>query len=94
MEHAEEDHSPNTKEGPLSLPSKEILRDIARKQEERAREIRERRRRESLTSAEQDGEEKRKTNAAKVIQRNYRGHRERRALEGCGLSTSTRWLEV
>lgn len=32
--------------------------------------------------------------AAQVIQRNYRGYRERRQLKGIGLSASTRWSEV
>jgi len=37
-------------------------------------------------------EERRK--AAGIIQRNYRGHRERRMLEGMSLDPSTRWLEA
>jgi hypothetical protein len=32
--------------------------------------------------------------AAALIQRNYRGYRERRQLEGFGLSASTRWKEA
>lgn len=32
--------------------------------------------------------------AAEPIQRNYRGYRERRQLQGLGLDPSTRWLEV
>lgn len=32
--------------------------------------------------------------AAQMIQRNYRGYRERRQLEGMGLDASTRWSEV
>jgi hypothetical protein len=35
-----------------------------------------------------------RTHAATIIQRNYRGHRDRRALKGHGLDPSTRWLEV
>jgi hypothetical protein len=32
--------------------------------------------------------------AAQLIQKNYRGYRERRQLEGMGLDPSTRWVEV
>ena len=32
--------------------------------------------------------------AAQMIQRNYRGYRERRQLAGMGLDPSTRWMEV
>ena len=32
--------------------------------------------------------------AARVLQRTYRGHRERRQLKGLGLDPSTRWTEV
>lgn len=98
MEHADpstpKPHAQNT----LSLPAPEVLREIARKQEERAKAIRERRAREGVPVQDgddaKDGGGERRTNAAKMIQRNYRGHRERRALEGYGLSPSTRWLEV
>lgn len=98
MEHAEASTSKPHAQNTLSLPSQEVLREIARKQEERAKAIRERRAREGVPvqedGAQQDGEGERRANAAKMIQRNYRGHRERRALEGYGLSPSTRWLEV
>jgi hypothetical protein len=32
--------------------------------------------------------------AAQLIQRNYRGYRERRQLKGIGLDASARWAEV
>jgi hypothetical protein len=32
--------------------------------------------------------------AATMIQRNYRGYRERRQLQGMGLDASARWAEV
>jgi len=32
--------------------------------------------------------------AAQMIQRNYRGYRERRQLQGMGLDASARWAEV
>ncbi|EME79650.1 uncharacterized protein MYCFIDRAFT_156905 [Pseudocercospora fijiensis CIRAD86] len=70
---------------PLDLPPPEQLREIERKQNERAAEIRARRRRESVVDE--------RTKAAEVIQRTYKGHRDRRALKGYGLDSSTRWLE-
>lgn len=39
-----------------------------------------------------DNEEQKR--AAQMIQRNYRGYRERRQLEGMGLDASARWAEV
>ena len=44
------------------------------------------------TNLNMTSEERRK--AAKIIQRNYRGHRERRALDGMSLDPSTRWVEA
>jgi hypothetical protein len=38
-----------------------------------------------------DGEQQK---AAQMIQRNYRGYRERRQLQGIGLDASARWAEV
>ena len=35
-----------------------------------------------------------RVDAAKIIQRNYRGHRVRRELQGLNLDPSTRWVEV
>jgi hypothetical protein len=34
------------------------------------------------------------TDAAQMIQRNYRGYRERRQLKGFGLDATARWHEV
>ena len=70
----------------LTLPPLEVLWDIAAKQDAKAQEI-EARRKNQKPSDERD-------NAAKLIQKNYRGYRERRALEGHGLDSSTRWMEV
>jgi hypothetical protein len=39
-------------------------------------------------------EDKEQEEAAQLIQRNYRGYRERRQLEGMGLDASSRWVEV
>ena len=75
------------KHEPLTIPPPEVLRDIERKQAERRKEILERRRK-------QDSHLDDEAKAARVIQRHYRGHRERRATKGYGLDPSTRWLEV
>jgi len=42
-------------------------------------------------AAKSRGEEE---EAARKIQRNYRGYRERRQLKGIGLDASARWAEV
>lgn len=39
-------------------------------------------------------EQKQQERAAQMIQRNYRGYRERRQLEGIGLDANARWSEV
>lgn len=70
----------------LALPSPEKLREIARRQDERALEIRAKRQRASTIDE--------RTNAAQIIQRHYRGHQTRRELKGYALDPSTRWLEV
>lgn len=72
---------------PLALPSPERLREIAAKQDERAKEIRARRAQQAQGLSDE-------SQAAQVIQKNYRGHRDRRALQGYGLDPGTRWLEV
>lgn len=43
-------------------------------------------------TAKMDSEEREK--AAQLIQRNYRGYRARRQLQGIGLDASARWAEV
>ncbi|KAH7399642.1 hypothetical protein BKA66DRAFT_452265 [Pyrenochaeta sp. MPI-SDFR-AT-0127] len=43
----------------------------------------------SVESGDQEQEQ-----AAQMIQRNYRGYRERRQLKGIGLDASARWAEV
>lgn len=67
------------------LPSPQVLADIGTKQDARARELRAAR----AAKLQLDEEE-----AARVIQRNYRGYRERRQLKGMSLDPSSRWLEV
>lgn len=39
-------------------------------------------------------EHKQKEEAAQMIQKHYRGYRERRQLQGMGLDATTRWVEV
>ena len=81
---------------PLALPSVEVLREIERKQRLRAEEIRERRRKQREKNKDAGGEDDdgKRSDAATVIQRNFRGHRCRRALKGYGLDPSTRWMEA
>ncbi|KAK8181882.1 uncharacterized protein BKA78DRAFT_326942 [Phyllosticta capitalensis] len=66
----------------LPVPPKEQLRAIAKAQDEKHH---------ALRAKGDHGEEE---VAAKLIQRNYRGYRERRQLEGLRLDASTRWIEV
>ncbi len=70
----------------LALPPPEVLREIEKRQNAKAKEIQERRK-QARPQSEQDA-------AAAVIQRNYRGYRTRRALEGYGLDPNARWIEV
>lgn len=74
-----------TAKDPFQLPSIEVLREIEQKQNERAKAIRAKRR-----EVSQDE----RSAAAEIIQRNYRGHRERRAIKGLALDSGTRWMEV
>jgi hypothetical protein len=80
---------------PLTLPSPDVLAEIARKQDARAAEIRSARaaRRHSKEGGSVS-EEQNRNNAAMLIQRNYRGHRTRRAMQGRGLDPSVRWIEA
>jgi hypothetical protein len=45
------------------------------------------------SNAPPDGDQEQK-DAAQMIQRNYRGYRERRQLKGIGLDATARWHEV
>ena len=76
----------------LALPPPEKLREIAAKQEERAKANRVKRAQAARKDVAPGASER--SDAAQLIQRNYRGYRERRALQGYGLDPSTRWLEV
>lgn len=77
----------------LTLPPPEKLREIAARQDAKAKEIQERRRRELHQQQPEDDGEERDT-AARMIQKNYRGYRARRALSGYGLDSNTRWIEA
>jgi hypothetical protein len=46
----------------------------------------------AASATEQQGQDE--EIAAQMIQRNYRGYRERRHLQGIGLDASARWVEV
>ena len=45
---------------------------------------------EEQTPDESHGED----DAAKTIQRNYRGYKSRREMRGCGMSAQSRWREL
>ena len=66
-------------------PSRERIAEIAAKQDAKA-------------AARKAAQPKRKSHeeeqAAQMIQRNYRGYRERRQLAGMSLDSSARWVEV
>ena len=81
----------NKSSDPLVLPAPEVLAEIARKQEARAAQIRATR---AARRQSKDGEEQDRNKAAVLIQRNYRGHRTRRAMQGRGLDPSVRWIEA
>jgi hypothetical protein len=74
---------------PVALPPPEVLREIERKQDERAKELAQK-----YGNSTQSEEDARRASAATLIQKSYRGHRARRALKGYGLDPSTRWVEV
>lgn len=84
---------PSSSSSHLALPSPDVLDEIARKQDARAAEIRAARaeRRRSKLPAGVDEEQSR---AAVLIQRNFRGHRTRRAMQGFSMDPSLRWIEV
>jgi len=70
----------------LEVPSPNTVQRIGEIQEKKEEEIMQR------LSGDLDHEEREK--AANMIQRNYRGHRERRMLNGLSLDPSTRWVEA
>lgn len=75
----------------LEVPTPEMVERIAAIQEAKEAELLRRRRSEHGNPA-LDGTELER--AASLIQRNYRGHRERRMLAGLSLDPTTRWREA
>jgi hypothetical protein len=75
----------------LIPPTQEMLQKIATAQEHKEEEVIMKR-----LSADHPrlSEEDRKRAAVALIQRSYRGHRERRMLDGMTLDPSTRWVEA
>jgi len=71
----------DNKSDPLALPPPEKLRAIAAKQDEQAKAVRARRarQRQGQQRFNEPGANER-SDAAELIQRNYRGYRERRTL--------------
>jgi hypothetical protein len=73
----------------LIPPTQEEIRHIASIQEAREEELI--RKRMSMDNPESDDE---RAKAAALIQRNYRGYRERRQMYGLGLDPTSRWVEA
>ncbi|KAF4538442.1 IQ motif EF-hand binding site [Lasiodiplodia theobromae] len=70
----------------LQVPSKDELEAIARRQDAK---------REAVQAAKSQGQrDEEEAAAAALIQRNYRGYKQRRELAGMGLDASTRWVEA
>ncbi|KAK0661101.1 IQ domain-containing protein IQM5 [Lasiodiplodia hormozganensis] len=70
----------------LQVPSKDELEAIARRQDAK---------REAMQAAKSQGQrDEEEAAAAALIQRNYRGYKQRRELAGMGLDASTRWVEA
>lgn len=74
----------------LRLPSVKSMERIAAVQERKEHEVLEKR----LSNDHNDMADSERTKAASLIQRNYRGYRERRQLNGLGLDPTTRWVEA
>jgi hypothetical protein len=74
----------------LVPPTKEEIKHIGSVQEAKEEEII--RKRISMENPELSDEER--TKAAALIQRNYRGYRERRQMQGMGLDPTSRWVEA
>ncbi|MCJ1478724.1 hypothetical protein MMC13_007408 [Lambiella insularis] len=76
----------------LEVPTPEKIASIAGIQEERERQIDGKYHSSQDTST--DGETEKRDAAAGTIQRNYRGHRQRKKLDELSLDPSTRWTEA
>lgn len=69
----------------LQVPSRDELEAIARRQDAKHA---------AMQAAKPQGQRDEEEAAAALIQRNYRGYKQRRELAGMGLDPSTRWVEV
>lgn len=74
----------------LEVPTLDMVEHIAEIQERKEEEIMAKR----LSQENGTLNPEERTKAAQVIQRNYRGHRERRMLRGMSLDPSRRWIEA
>ncbi|RDL33115.1 Uncharacterized protein BP5553_08554 [Venustampulla echinocandica] len=74
----------------LEMPTREMVERINNVQEQKEEEGIRRR----LSVDKPDLNDEEKARAARLIQRNYRGHRERRMINGMSLDPSSRWLEA
>lgn len=79
---------------PLALPPPDVLKAIEDRQNERAQQIKEKRRKEIFAAVTEEIEDGRRRHAAELIQRNFRGYRDRRVLKGRGIDPDTRWMDV
>lgn len=69
----------------LQVPSRDELEAIARRQDAKHA---------AMQAAKPQGQRDEEEAAAALIQRNYRGYKQRRELAGMGLDPSTRWVEA
>jgi hypothetical protein len=76
----------------LATPTPDEVRKIGEAQERKEVEVIKKRLSMQADNGGLNDEERQK--AAELIQRNYRGHRERRMLNGLSLDPSTRWVEA
>jgi hypothetical protein len=76
----------------LEVPTREMVERIAEVQEKK--EVESIMKRLSMQAGREDMNDSERQKAAEVIQRNFRGHRERRMLNGMSLDPSTRWIEA
>lgn len=73
----------------LAVPSGDELDSIARRQDAKRAAMQA-----AKLQDKRDDEEDEEAAAAALIQRNYRGYKQRRELAGMGMDASTRWVEV
>jgi hypothetical protein len=74
----------------LEPPSQEMVAQITAAQEQKEEEVMQKR----LSQDAPNLSDAERQKAAGLIQRNYRGYRERRQLQGFGLDPSSRWMEA